>query len=301
MKKLLLLILFVGHYAYGQQIEVKSIELLEGTKSGGFYYPVFSPKGTYLLASSANYVGIRQIVLATNEVNTLTHDLGAGYDLRISADESAILFKKTEFVNHLRYTSLYQYSFADKKTVKVENAVREKLTPVFAQNKAAFVKGGSLVKNSNITAAEITSFINIENQKMALYKGNSKRILTPNGENESYFWASVSPDGKHIVYTTASKGTFVCNIDGSNAVSLGKLNAPAWLNNQWIVGMDDKDDGHVVLSSSLVAATVDGKVRQTLQTPAIKIAMFPAASPDAKQIAFNNEKGEIYLINIIIK
>jgi Tol biopolymer transport system component len=240
-------------------------------------------------------------MLGTNEVKVLTQEQGAGYDVKISADESAILFKKTEFIKNLRYTSLYQYSFTDNKTVKIENTVREKLTPVFAHNKPAFVKGKSLVKNANITDSEITSFINIEDRKMALYKGNSKKILAPNGENASYFWASISPDGKHIVYTTATQGTFVCNIDGSNPVSLGKLNAPAWLNDNWIIGMDDIDDGAMILSSSLVASTIDGKVRQTLSVPSIKIALYPAASPDGKQIAFNTEYGEIYIMNINIK
>ncbi|MDR2650879.1 MAG: hypothetical protein LBC68_01000 [Prevotellaceae bacterium] len=300
MKKLLLLIFLVGQSVFAQQIEIKSTELVKATESGDFYFAQFSPKGTYLLTSSANYAGLRQIMLETQEVKILTQEQGSGYDVKISADESTILFKKTEFIKNLRYTSLYQYSFTDNKTVKVENAVREKLTPAFAQNKPIFVKGKSLVK-ANITDSEITPFINIEDKQMALYKGNTKKILTPSGENESYFWASVSPDGKHIVYTTAAKGTFVCKIDGSNPVSLGKLNAPVWLNNQWIVGMDDKDDGTMILSSSLVASTIDGKLRQVLTIPSIKIALYPAASPDGKKIAFNTESGEIYIMNINIK
>ncbi|MDR1554194.1 MAG: hypothetical protein LBS69_12170 [Prevotellaceae bacterium] len=300
MKKLLLLILLVGQSVFAQQIEIKSTELVKATEPGGFYFAQFSPKGTYLLASSANYAGLTQIMLETQEVKILTQEPGAGYDVKISADESTVLFKKTEFIKNLRYTSLYQYSFTDNKTVKVENAVREKLTPVFAQNKPAFVKGKSLVK-SGVTDSEIMPFINIENKQMALYKGNTKKILTPNGENESYFWASISPDGKHIVYAVAAKGTFVCNIDGSNPLSLGKLNAPVWLNNQWIVGMDDKDDGEKLLSSSIIASSIDGKLRQTLSTPSIKIALYPAASPDGKKIVFNTGNGEIYLMNITIK
>ncbi|MDR2125914.1 MAG: hypothetical protein LBP63_03695 [Prevotellaceae bacterium] len=301
MKKLLLLILLVGQSAFAQQIEVKSTELVKGTEWGGFYFAQFSPKGTYLLTSSASYQGLTQITLATHEVKVLTQEPGAGYDVKISADESTILFKKTEFIKNLRYTSLYQYSFTDNKAVKIENAGREKLTPAFAQNKPVFVKGKSLVKSANVNDSEIVSFITIEDRKMALYKGNTKKLLAPNGENESYFWASISPDGKHIVYTVAAKGTFVCNIDGSNPVSLGKLNAPVWLNNQWIVGMDDYDDGNIVISSSLVASTINGKVRQTIQTPVSNIAMYPAASPDGRQIAYNTEKGEIYLLNINIK
>ncbi|MDR3226585.1 MAG: hypothetical protein LBT56_02815 [Prevotellaceae bacterium] len=301
MKKLLVLIGLIGQTVFAQQVEVKSIDLLKGTEFGGYHFAVYSPQGTYLLTSSANYAGLKQITLETGEVKIITQEPGAGYDVKISADESTILFKKTEFINNLRYTSLYQYSLENKSVAKVENASREKLTPAFAQNEPLFVKGKNLVRNAKTTAA-VTPFITIDNKKMVLYSGNTSKILTPNGENESYFWASVSPDGKHIAYAVAAKGTFVCKIDGTNVVSLGKkLNAPVWLNNQWIVGMDDIDDGTIVLSSTIVASSIDGKVRQTLSTPSLKIAMYPAASPNGKQIAFETEKGEIYLMNINIK
>jgi Tol biopolymer transport system component len=295
-----LLIMLLGHTAFAQQIKVHSIERLKGTEAGGFYHPVFAPKGAWLLTSSENYTGLKQISLQTNEVTTLTQDAGAGYDVRISADESAVLYKKTEFRENRRYTSLYQYSLADRKAVKVADATRDKLTPSFAASKPMYVQGAKLVKN-DVATAEVTPFINIEDQKMALYQGSKKTILTPNGADASYFWASVSPDRKHIVYTVARGGTFVCNIDGTQPVSLGKLNAPAWLNNQWVVGMNDKDNGDVIISSEIVAATIDGKKQQTLATPQVKIALYPAASPDGKRIAFNSNEGEVYLLDITIK
>ena len=300
MKKLLLLIVLLGQTVFAQQIDVKSIELLKGTETGGYHFAVYSPQGGYLLTSSANYTGLQQITLATGEVKTITKEPGAGYDVKISADGLTILFKKTEFINNLRYTSLHQYSFTDNKTTKIESATRDKITPAFAQNEPMHVKGNkNLVKSAK--AMVTTPFVTIEDMKMVLYSGNTSKIITPNGADASYFWASVSPDGKHIVYATAHQGTFVCNTDGTNVVSLGKLNAPVWLNNRWVVGMDDKDDGEQVLSSSIIALSIDGKTRQTLSTPSIKIAMYPAASPDGKQIAFENEKGQIYLMNINIK
>jgi Tol biopolymer transport system component len=300
MKKVLLLFALLGQLAFAQQVEVTSVKLLKGTEKGGFFHPVFSPQGTYLLTTAENYAGLNQHVLATNDVKTLTTDAGAGYDVRISADENTILFKKTEFINNLRYTSLNQYSVQEKKQLKLEAATREKITPAFAGNKPAYVKGSALTK-TKAAVENVAPFINIEDQKMVLYAGVKRTVLTPNGTDASYFWASVSPDQKHIVYTVASRGTFVCRIDGSQVVSLGKLNAPVWLNNQWVIGMNDIDDGNVVTASTIVATTIDAKVRRTLDTHQTSIAMYPAASADGKQIAFNSDKGEIYIAEIHIK
>lgn len=301
MKNLLILFAFLGQIAFAQSIEITSVHVLKGTEAGGFYHPVFSPEGTYLLTTSENYAGLKLHLLASNEVKTLTTDAGAGYDLRISDDENTILFKRTEMVNNLRYTSLQQYNLQYKKQTQVEKATREKITPVFAGNQSAYVKGNALMKTQAKAAVNSAPFINIEDRKMVLYAGTKRTVLTPNGENASYFWASVSPDQKHIVYTVAARGTFVCNIDGTNVISLGKLNAPVWINNQWIAGMDDKDDGNNVISSVIVAATIDGNVRQTLAMPQTRIAMYPSASADGKHIAFNSGEGKIYIVDINIQ
>ena len=153
------------------------------------------------------------------------------------------------------------------------------------------------IKNTKQTVTVIC----VENRKMVLYVNGNRTVLTPNGENASYIWPSISPDQKNIVYTVASKGTFVCDIEGNNVVSLGKLSSPVWLDNQWIVGMDDKDDGEKLLSSVLVAVTADGKIRQTIETPEGKMAMYPAASADGKRIVCNTENGELFIIDLLIK
>ncbi|MGC3977246.1 MAG: hypothetical protein QM751_02830 [Paludibacteraceae bacterium] len=123
--------------------------------------------------------------------------------------------------------------------------------------------------------------------------------MTPNGSEKSYIWPSVSPDAMHIVYTVASKGTFVANIDGSNVKSLGKLNAPKWAGNKFIVGMNDIDDGEKLISSTIKVVSVDGKFSKTLTSPVN--AMYPSASADGSKIAFNTEKGEIYIMNVELR
>ena len=65
--------------------------------------------------------------------------------------------------------------------------------------------------------------------------------------------------------------------------------------------MNDKDNGEFITASSIVAVSVNAKVRQALTQNVDMIALYPAASADAKQVAFCTEKGQLYLININIK
>jgi len=297
MKKFLLLFAISGQFIFAQQIQIQSIDQLKNTESSGLFHPAFSPSGDYLLATAENYAGLKLYSFTDKKIKTLTSDQGAGYGVQISDDGNNIVYKKNEFVKNLKHTSLISYSRSNGKQTQLVSPTRELITPRFAANKAQFVVGRKLVRN-NVTITESMPVICIENQKMVLYSGNSRKVLTPNGEQASYIWPSISPDKRNIVYTVAGKGTFVCRIDGSKPISLGKINAPVWLNNLWVVGMDDKDDGEKLLSSSLVAVTINGKVRQTIPAPVGKMAMYPAASADGSRIAFNTEKGEIYLLNI---
>jgi len=300
MKRILLLVALIGQVAFAQKIDVQSVVVINNTEAGGCYYPAFSPAGDYLLATAENYAGLKQYTFADKTIRTLTKDAGAGYGVQISADGNTIVYKKNEFVKNLRHSSLISYSRKTGTQQQLVAPTREALTARFSANKPQFVKGKTLVA-PNITRTESAPVICIEDQKMVLYAAAGRKVITPNGTQASYIWPSISPDGKNIAYTVAGKGTFVSKIDGTNPVSIGKLNAPRWINNQWLVGMDDKDDGQNLVSSSILAVSIDGKVRQTIQTPAGKKAMYPVASADGSRIAFNTEKGELYLLTITVK
>lgn len=300
MKKSLLIFIFIGQIVYAQHVDVLSIKLIEKTSSGGYYHPVFSPTNQYLLTTDISYKGLKMISFSDNEVKNITDENGAGYGVRISKDGNTLLYTKNELVKNLKYSSLIEHSIKENAVKQLVSPTREQITPAFSANKSFFVKGSKL-NQKTIAISDLTPVIQTEDRKLVLYTGNTRKVLTPNGMNESYFWSSISPDKQKIVYTVAGKGTFVCNINGSNVKSLGKLSAPKWLNNNWVIGMDDKDDGNVVTSSVIVAVSADAKVRQTLTQNNELIAMYPAPSADAKQIAFCTEKGQLFLININIK
>ncbi|MBQ7940997.1 MAG: hypothetical protein IJ328_01425, partial [Muribaculaceae bacterium] len=61
--------------------------------------------------------------------------------------------------------------------------------------------------------------------------------------------------------------------------------------------MNDIDDGSVVTASKLVAAKVDGSVRQDL-TQVSSMAMYPSVAGNGSRIAFSTPDGELFIINV---
>lgn len=88
-------------------------------------------------------------------------------------------------------------------------------------------------------AISATMTVSVENQKILLTRDGQSTVLAPNGQDESYYWVSLSPDQTQILYSTAHHGTCVCDLNGNVLRSLGRLNAPKWLDNENVSGMQE--------------------------------------------------------------
>lgn len=132
--------------------------------------------------------------------------------------------------------------------------------------------------------------VSIQDQKMLVTNGEHNYVLAPNGDDASYFWASVSPDGKHLVYVTAKYGTFVCGINGENVRSMGRMNAPKWLDNNHVAGMQEFYKDHDEIDYiRYISRSIDGKVTRDLtqkeQTNFIKAEEARLAKEKQRQAA----------------
>ena len=304
MRNVLILFALLGQIAFAQSIEVTSIQVLKGTETGGYYYPVFDPQGNYLLTTGENYAGLNLHSLISGEVKILTADAGAGYRPSLSPDGKTIAYREVSYKDQLRYVAVKSMDLSSPQTVAEEMAPSRNFSGMdltsgtlkMAQGKKEVSK-----KIKNNASVGDRPLVISEDGLIVIYKNGVRTELAPNGKDKRYVRPSVSPDGTKLVYTMVIPTcTYVCDIDGENPVALGYLNTPQWLGNHCIIGMTNKDDGHVVISSSIDMVTIDGKTRQTL-TPASLKAMCPSVSADGKIVAFNTDKGEIYTMNINLK
>jgi Tol biopolymer transport system component len=297
--KVLFLLLVSICYQTGtaQLVEVSKQEAIATSSAGGYFHPVFSPTSDYLVCTDINYKGLQKISLTDGKIQKLTEANGAGYKVNISDDGLNVLYRNVQLKQNRKYTALNMLNLSNGKSTELIAPTREAFTPAFSGNQPFFVKGTKLDRKT-VPFADLKPVIQIEDRKMVIYSGNNRRIFTPNGESESYIWPSFSPDGSKIVYTVAGKGTFISTVDGKNVQSLGKLSAPKWLNNNIVIGMDDKYFGQELISSEIIAVSIDGKTRQTLATDK---AIYPAPSSDARKVAFSNNEGQLFILNINIK
>ena len=260
-----------------QQLSVGEAKVLKGTEKGGFYHAVFSPSGDYLLTSTEDYSGLNRHELQTGKQTRLSDAAGAGYGVRISQDGKQIVARRYEYQDNRRFTAIERINAKTGKTTVARRMAREQVAPV------------------EETAEKV--YVTTNGFEMTVHNGGQETVIRPCG-NESYFWCSVSPDGNRVLYVTAHHGAQICNIDGSNAAYLGIMNAPQWIDNENVIGMIDRDNGDMITDSRLLVRNINTPEKVQVLATGQKIAMYPAVSADGKRIAFNNEKGQIFIMEV---
>ena len=265
---------------FAQLLEVTSTEKVNLPEGVVADIATLSPKGDYMLLSDQKKQGLQKFDFRTGEIKSVTKALGSGYNAKISDDGNTVIFRESQIgKDRLKKTALKS---VDLTTGKVKTLVQPTREMKAVQNG---------------TRPEVS----IKYGQLMITRNGKTETLSPNGQSgQSYLWPSVSPDGTKIVYYLATKGAYTCNIDGSDVKFVGNIRAPKWYNNEIVVGMNDKDNGEFITSSSIVAYAADGSEKQVL-TESDKIAMYPTATKDGGKIAFTTPQGEAYIINVKTK
>lgn len=300
-QNLIILFLLAGFTLSAQKIEVKSqYELPVATKSA--HYPTISEDGNKLLFSSDSYKGLYLYDFATKQEKPVSDVQNAGYDPIFSNDNSKVFFRNTTFENGRRFDALESYDLTTGRQVQMMKPQRDLRSARSYHNGALIQADNRLYKTTfGRTKAAIPVYVSSENLKMYVYQNGVRTQIAPvAGENINYIWASLSPDNTKILFTAVGKGTFVCDLKGRIVAELGYLNAPVWYNDNIVVGMQDKDNGEYVTSSTVMMTTLDGKVKQQISSKD-HIAMYPTASSRAGRIVYSTVDGKLIVSELTIK
>lgn len=306
MYKYIFLVFFIYGMAFGQNIQVISNEPITQVEQGKFFYPQVSPTGENILFTSENYDGIWLYDNSNGKIEKIVEANGAGYEPKFSANGNQIIFRKNEFINNLKYSSINKIDLQSKNVETLENKTRNLTPPLESRTKsAAYVVDKKLVtKNisNNLQKIDISDerAVTIENSNLIIYSNDERIVYTPLGEG-NYLWPSISHDGTKLLFTFAGRGTFVTDFDGNIISELGFAHYPSWSNDdKWITYMEDHDDGYKVTTSEIFVASVDGETKVKLtNTDAIK-EMYPRWSSVENEIVYNTTDGVIYKLKLKI-
>lgn len=277
MKKAFLLIgLAIATMASAQVLNVQSVEKLNIPK-GDVKVAGISQDGSFVLLTTSSNTGLTKYVLATGEATVLSEATGAGYNAQIATD-GAVIFNERKLTQDKTFTT--QVMKRELNTTKAQMLV----SPTRSARKVAIA--------SNLVAAK--PVVSIEDRQLMLTIGGTTTTFSPLGTNYSYIWPSVSPDGKKVLFYVAGKGAYVSDLSGKNVTFLGRdVRAPKWYNNNVVIGMNDQDNGEVVISSEIVAVNLQGQ-KQVL-TQGIN-AEYPYAANG--KIVCTGFEGETYMITV---
>lgn len=307
MKKFILPIaLGIAFAANAQTFEVVSLEQVNTGVREAAYHPRFMPDGNTLLVCDENYDGLGLVDIKAKSYTHLTNHAGAGYEAVIGDDGKTIISRKVDYEN--QSVMLCKVDLAAKTVSPIVSDAEHFNNVRLVNGEVTISQNGKLLRNriakAKVKATGLSTtddvYVTVEDLKLVVYKNGVRNVLDPmnDGTNDpAYTWASLSPNGKKLLFVCGNDA-YVTDLDGNNAVCLGLLHAPVWRDNDYVVGMEDYDDGHVITESDIVIARVDGKTKQVLTKDSKALNMFPAVSADGSKIVYNTGEGKIFMMTI---
>ncbi len=236
------------------QVRIVRTDVLPLDTAHEWHAPEFSPDGRSLFVTTSTYDGIWKYDLVSKAMVQLTDEARSGYGFAVSPDGAQIAYRRTILSPAGKRQELVVRSIASGAT-RVAASGKEVSFPSFRggslvylmENRLQIEEGGMAGGTAGGTAAGTATgsatgvaassvvVVGIDNTKIALLRDGQKVLLDPLGKG-SYIWPTLSPDGKSLAAVEMSRGAFVCDPMGRNAVTLGRANAPSWMRSGgWLV------------------------------------------------------------------
>jgi hypothetical protein len=297
MKKLIILLFLITTIA-AQNLKVTSIEKIN--VDGDFYYPQFGLQENEIYFTKTNYQGIYKLDLNSNQVKILNDDLSSGYEFVIV--NGTIYYRAEEIINNRRFFKYVEQNLNSLQKNDLSDFERNISTPKIFGNQLVKVNADNQFQN--LKTADVLQKVNSKNVIIA----NNKLLVNDESgirelnifDNGYYLWASLSPDQEKLLFHFSGKGTFVSDLQGNIIKELGNANYPSWSSDgNYIIYMNDEDDGHQVLSSDVILYNYQSDEVQNLTSQFDDLAMFPRMSNQMNKIVFSDMNGGLYIINLI--
>ena len=234
-----------------------------GVKAGGQktlvdscgFFPQLSPDGQWLLYSPTEATSLQLKNLSTGAVTTVASVGYPGFDAIFGVDGKVYYITQERKKNGLVYRTAHCYDPATGKSQVVLKAQHGRVQAINAAN-GVVINGERQVYHSN---SQVGAYAYTRGDILYLVDaGGVTRALKPVTDSNGYLWASLSPDGTRVLFEAASRGLFVCDLNGRVIAELDQYLMPCWYNNDYIIAMSNA--GNVRTSGSRIwLLSVDGE------------------------------------------
>ena len=244
----------------------------------GSHHPVLSPDGKTLLFSTQDHTGLKSIDLTTGSIATIDTDAAAGFAPIFNATGTKVFYRTATVIDGLLCHDVRSCDITKNAApIKLQSYSRKapsNLNAVSAKDNYAFANYRDIVLCHN----GVTTKVN------------------PLADAHSYLWASLSPDGTHLLFCEPFEGVFVANADGSHPKRIAaKGDFPAWLSDNMVAFVVTPDDGYVVLDSKLcIADTATGQTTDITDAD----TLVSEAAAAAGKLVYSDLQGNMYLIQV---
>ena len=220
MKRIYLLLALVGLWALGcSAVGVKHGSARTLLDSCGFF-PQISPDGQWLLYSPTEGTSLTLLNVATGAVKTVATTGYPGFDAIIGSDGKVYYVTQQRKKNGLVYRTGHCYDPATGRDQVVLKAQHGRVQPLHATH-GVVINGESQVWRS---AGDVGAYCYTRGDMLYLVdEAGTTRELQPVKDSNGYLWAALSPDGQHVLFEAASRGLFVCDMNGDIVAELGEF------------------------------------------------------------------------------
>ncbi|MBQ0121551.1 MAG: hypothetical protein KBT13_10615 [Bacteroidales bacterium] len=293
MRKILLTILGgVALVAGAQQVTVVEHKQLLKDVEGPAFYPVLSADGSKMLYSTIQNPGLKLYDFTDDVTVRISDAAGVGQDAFFGGDGKVYYVTAERRDDNMLYRTGYSYDVKSCRNEVVLEAQHGAVLPMKATRGVALkAQSRTFASSSKIGTAVYT-----EGATVHVTVNGKDRSFSP-VESVGYLWSSLSPDGSRVAFFAAGKGIVVMDLEGNVIKMLGNYEMPSWLNNDYIVAQNTKDDGHQFTSSQIMLLKADGSFKHELTKPS-SMSMQPSAA--AGKVVYSSIDGLLYMMQINI-
>lgn len=275
-----------------------------------FLQPVWSPTGEWIALTGARYNGIWLVKPEGTGLQQLTTDPAAGYKMKWSPDGKMLVGRAAKFENQRRYNAIKIYEILTKQA-RVLSDFRTLMPglPQWSngnQQVALFANRGLeffAVPQNPVLQAQGTSkrpLVFASEQGLVVLPAGAVKQRTLQPLSGEVINAALSFDDSKIAFEMANGHLYICKIDGSALLDLGRGERPQWSpDGSKIAFLISSDDGHRLLGADIYVIRADGAGKTNLTNSSGRFEMNCTWAPDGKRLAFDERNsGAVWVIDI---